>query len=288
MTFPVDLHTHSYYSPDASCSPQELCASAKMAGLRGVVITDHNTTRHFEESRVAAEQAGLLTCQGIEVTASYRESDMHVLGYAAHFDVDLLCEGLQKTIEGYRERSRAIAQKITELGLAHIDIDLLDSTSKVGHVTKPALAQEIARQREMPYPDALRLVERGGPAYIPYGQWVLHSEAAVDLITKAGGKAVLAHPGDIFLSRSSLPMIERWQALEEMIALLVHHGLYGIEVYYPSHSPEVIARLLVLAKRFSLVITGGSDWHGELFTPDRMLGMGGMETGDFLNRFLRE
>lgn len=252
-----------------------------MQGMKGLVITDHNNFMHFEESTRAAQEEGLMTCQGIEITASFQQSDIHVLGYAVQFDTSVFRRVFEKMAQGYNERSQAIVEKVVQRGLAELDFDTLKQSSRTGYVSKVNIAYAIAEQRNILITEALALVERGGPAYVPYGAWVITPEEAVDLIIHAGGKPVFAHPGDLFLKRSSLPIEERWPMFEQLVGHLAKRGLRGIETCYPTHSIEMKERLHVIAERFGLIETGGSDWHGEQFKPDRLLGMGGVTSTVF-------
>jgi hypothetical protein len=286
--FPVDLHAHSNFSPDAQYPPNEVFAQAKAAGLTGLVITDHNGTKHFADALAAAKEHGLDTCQGIEITANFEESDVHVLGYSLNFDIAVLDEGLQQTIDGYNERTRAITNKVVEAGLAKIDFDELQASLPSPYVSKPNVGQEIAKQQGIPYPEAIKLVERGGPGYVPYGKWALKPEQAIEIINHAGGKAVLAHPGDFFTTRSSVPEAERWQMVERLIMVMVEAGLYGIEAFYVKHTKEQIERFQEFAVQHELVETGGTDWHGEAFKPDRKLGLGGGVPTEQFKRILRD
>lgn len=279
--FPVDLHTHSNYSPDAQYAPRDLCTQAAAAGLSGIVITDHNCTNHFNAAQAAAQACNLSSCQGVEITARYRNSDVHVLGYARAFDRAVLDAGLRETIDGYNARSREITEKVRAAGLADVDFAGLKKNVAGPYVSKPNIAQEIARQRGIPYPKAIKLVERGGPAYVPYGDWAMTPAEAAVLISKAGGVAVLAHPGDFFTTRSSVPEAERWIMVEELLTQLTAAGLFGIEVQYPTHTPSVVERLRTLAEEHRLFQTGGSDWHGGAFKPDRTFGIAGVSTETF-------
>ncbi|MDB5204216.1 MAG: hypothetical protein JWP09_244 [Candidatus Taylorbacteria bacterium] len=281
MKFEIDCQTHSHYSPDAEKSPLAIFERARSLGLKGVIVTDHNTTSHFLNIKKVAKATGLMTCLALEITATYENSDIHILAYGNNMDAKILESMLKRIRESYNKRSKAMIQKLSKAGIAQIDFEKLLKKSKSACVTKPAIADAFAHIKKIDQKSALAFFERGGVAYVPYGTWIPTPEAVVKLICKAGGKAVFAHPGDFFGKRSSLPEEKREPAFLKLMDILLGAGLAGIEVWYPSHTKELENKFKKVAKENDLLTTGGSDWHGPKFTPNREVGQRGISVSQF-------
>lgn len=267
----IDCHSHSFFSPDAEESPNKIFKTAHKAGLEGMVITDHNTTTHFSSCEKAAKKNKIFTCQGLEITSTYMGADVHILGYSNSFNKKSLEPLLKQIRSGYNKRSKKILLKLKKIGIEINFSDLLKK-SKSGCVSKPIIAREISRIKKINQKAALKFVERGGVAYVPYGCWAPPPNKVVQTILKAGGKAVFAHPGDFFGKRNSLPASKIECSFDKLLKLLIKSGLSGIEVGYPTHTRKQILRFKLIAAKYALVPTGGSDWHGEIFTPNKKIG----------------
>lgn len=276
MKYEIDCQVHSYYSPDASESPKFIFERAKSLGLKGVIITDHNTTSHFSSVQRAAKTVGILTCLALEISTNYMNSDIHILAYGNNIKKDVLEPLLARIRESYNDRSKIMLKKLEQAGVAKIDFNHLLKQSKGDCVTKPLIAKNLARLKKIDQKTALAFFERGGVAYVPYGVWIPGPEQAVRLICKAGGKAVLAHPGDFFGKRSSIPEKKRENAFKKLFESLVEAGLVGVEVWYANHTKIQIKKFRTLALEHNLLMVGGSDWHGRVFTPNKEIGDGGI------------
>lgn len=281
MKYPYDLHVHSAYSGDAELLPETIFEKAKQLNLKGVVITDHNAVRSIDLVKDIAAKFGLFTCQGIEISAKYLKIDVHILGYSLNFKKDVLLSGLKKTLSGYNERSKTIVDKINQLKIAKISFDKLAKEFPDFYLPKPRIAEEVAYQNKIPFKKALALMERGGPTYTPYGEWAMSPEDAVKLIKKANGIPILAHPGD-FEKRSSFSPQKTEKILFRLIDSLVKIGLLGLEAIYSKHTSSQNRRFRLLAKNKNLLITGGTDWHGEKLTPEFEIGDFGITSKDFM------
>lgn len=280
MKYECDMQVHSCYSSDGMHTPEELFAMAKKRRLKALVITDHNVVRGIEPSLKAAKKFHLPTLEAIEISTKYKEADIHILGYALRFKKYILQKGLKKTIDGYNQRSKKISEKVNALKIAKINFQKLLQKS-VSFVTKPNIAQEISKQKKISLPEALRYVERGGPAFVPYGNWAMSPIQAVKIIHQAGGIAVLAHPGDIFHKRSGYAKAKGKKIFRELLNLLLKYSLNGIEVYYPTHTKNNILYFKKIAKKYNLIATGGSDWHSQEKDPDSKIGKRGISFKQF-------
>lgn len=249
----IDLHVHSTYS-DGTLRPRELVELALARGLAAISITDHDTTEGTAEAREAAGNTGLEVVPGIELSVVDTERHLHLLGYYIDPENSEMQCALADIQAARIARNGRIIEKLRGLGLK-ITMPEVEAKSAVGQTGRPHIAQvlvekKIARSME----DAFaRFLKRGAVGYVP--RLVLDAGRAIALIRGAGGIAVLAHPGTIDSSLRTIP---------EIVEQLAAAGLGGIEVYYPVHSVRNQKQLSALASRYGLVITGGSDYHGDI------------------------
>ena len=246
----IDLHTHSTAS-DGRLSPSDLVVRAAAAGVTVLGLTDHDTTGGVSEAALAAAGKGIELVPGIEVTAVVDGADVHVLGYF----VDAASPSLGVFLDAQRrqrvDRVRQMIGKLASLGVV-LDADailapgLADRTKAVGRpwIAAALVAGGYAANKD----DAFdRWLSRGRPAFVPR-----QGAAPVDVIRcihDAGGLASLAHP--VLAGRDDL--IPGWAG----------DGLDAIEVYHSDHDAETSAHYLALATRLHLLVTGGSDYHGD-------------------------
>lgn len=250
----IDLHTHSTAS-DGRCTPRELVARAAAAGVRTLGLTDHDTVAGCAEAQTACGEAGLQFVSGIEVTTVMGRSelpkDVHVLGYFVETGAAAFLAFLAEQRERRLDRVREMVERLASLGIA-LDLDAilrpgLQDTGKAAG--RPWIARAlveggyVASAREA----FDRWLSRGCPAYVPR---VGPSPAdAFARIHAAGGLVSLAHPG--------------LTAIDPQIPELVAAGLDAIEVYHSKHDWVATRRYLAMAGEFNLLVTGGSDFHGE-------------------------
>jgi len=282
MRHEVDCQIHSSFSPDAEESPLSIFRHAKKIGLRGVIITDHNTTTHFETVKHLEKKFNLLTCTALEITASYEKSDIHILAYGKNLKQKKIEPMLRRIRESYNKRSKKMILKLRKNNIAKINFKSLLKQSKCGYVTKPVIAKVISRFKKISLKEALSYLERGGIAYVPYGTWIPDPAKVVKLIIKAGGKPIFAHPGEFFGKRSSLPTKKRISSFNKLMKILLNAGLSGMELYYPSHTKKQIAYFKKIIKKHNLLISGGSDWHGPTFSKNKKMGDAGISAQEFL------
>jgi predicted metal-dependent phosphoesterase TrpH len=251
----VDLHTHSTAS-DGSRLPADVIREAKRVGLAALALTDHDTVAGIAEATAMGAELGVRVIPGIELSAVEGESETHILGL--HLtdirEMELELVGLR---DMRRARAARIVQRLNELGV-RIDLDSVLEQAAGGAVGRPHVARAmIAEGWAVDFRDAFdRYLGNGRPAYVPKERLAVND--AIALIHRAGGLAILAHPSHT--------------GTRERIAAFVNQGIDGVEVRHPSHSSEDTARLLALVEHFSLVPSGGSDWHGATDGP-RVLGM---------------
>lgn len=241
----VDLHAHSTAS-DGSCSPAALVEEAKRLGLAAVALTDHDTLDGIAEAQAAASRLNVRLVVGIELSAVEQDEETHVLGLHIA-EPDELQHRLEQLKQMRRTRAERIVARLNELGV-RIGFDDVLECAAGGALGRPHVARALVNGGwAMDFRDAFdRYLGNGRPAYV--GKDRLPITEAFEMIHRARGLAVLAHPG-------SAGKRERIEALAKL-------GLDGLEVMHPSHNAEDVARLGALADHFGLVRSGGSDWHG--------------------------
>lgn len=262
----VDLHIHSTAS-DGTLSPAEILSQAAQAGLSAISITDHDTIDGVRAALSAGIPEGLGFISGVEISAAHPpdfpcRGSLHILGYGISVDHDDLNRDLRKLQNARSERNPSIVRRLNRLGI-DITLEEVLEIAGSGQAGRPHIAEALIRKNyAADVDDAFgRYLGTGKPAYVD--KYRIPSADAIAMIQKAGGAAVLAHPGLI------LPSGE-WP-LDAMITELKLCGLDGIEVFYPEHSHDCTRRLQAFAERLQLLITGGTDFHGDL-KPEMSLG----------------
>ncbi|HPR83385.1 MAG TPA: PHP domain-containing protein [Pontiellaceae bacterium] len=258
----IDLHSHSIFS-DGSSSPEELIALAEQGGLTALALTDHDTTDGLVRFMDAGRNTSVQTVAGIELSAEFGEVTFHILGYLFDSAHEELQTALKWVREGRTERNVRILEKLNRLGynLTHDDVRKHAGDELVG---RPHFAAALIEKGHFKHKDKIfqQLLGKGKAAYAERRR--LTPEACVEIIRKAGGVPVIAHPGQMKLTSRNL---------RRLVKKLKEHGLGGIEVWHPIHHPHQVVSYLSICEDFDLVATGGSDFHGSL-TPDLTLGRG--------------
>ena len=254
----IDLHAHSTVS-DGTDSPAGLVAAAAAAGVGVLAITDHDTTAGWDEA-AAALPAGMRLVRGAEFSCTSpcgregeREVSVHLLGYL--FDPAhpaIVAE--QERLRGERHaRLVGMTEKMAAAGYP-VDVDTVFAHLPEGaSAGRPHLARALVSAGVVGSVDEAfaQLLYSGSPYYVPKADTPVRS--AVEMVTAAGGVAVIAHA----LAR------RRGRVLEpSVIVELAAAGLGGVEVDHPDHGPEDRALLRDLAARHGLLTTGSSDYHG--------------------------
>ncbi len=246
----VDLHLHTTAS-DGRCSPDGLVDRCADVGLRVISVTDHDTRAGEAAARARALERGIEFVSGIEITSVHGGKDVHLLAYnlAPHVpELDaLLAEQRRLRVD----RAREIAERLARAG-APIDIDaLIASASQASGkaVARPQIAQYlIAAGHVSSVGEAFdRFLGENCDAYVPHQG--ASPATVVALVSSGRGVTSLAHPGR--LNR------------DELIPDLVDAGLTCIEAYHSTHDATAQAHYLDLARRHGLLVTGGSDYHGD-------------------------
>jgi len=251
----VDLHMHSTAS-DGSRAPGDVVREAKRIGLGAIALTDHDTLDGLAEAEAVGAELGVRIVRGVELSAVEGPVETHILGLHLTDTAELEAE-LVALREMRRTRAERIVAKLNDLGV-RVEFASVLEQSAGGAIGRPHVARAlIAEGWAVDFRDAFeRYLGNGKPAYVSKDRLAVRD--AIDLIHRTGGLAVLAHPAQ--------------GGTRERVEAFVRDGIDGIEVRHPSHSAEDMLRLSALVEHFSLVPSGGSDWHGAAEGP-RILGM---------------
>ena len=254
----VDLHIHSTAS-DGRLSPAEVVHKAAELGLTIIALTDHDTVDGVAPALAAAEAyPHLKIIPAVEISTDMPTDEVHVLGYfVEHTDRELRAT-LERMRHSRQHRAQRMIAKLDNLGMP-LDWQRVQEIAGSGSVGRPHLAQAMLEKGYIAsFREAFtKYIGRGGPAYVVRDK--MTPQEAVRLILRSKGLPVLAHP--LTISRP-----------EEMIVELKAAGLVGIEAYYDSYTADEVERLLGLASRYSLIASGGSDYHGLDASIETMMG----------------
>ena len=260
----IDLHTHSTAS-DGSYSPRELITLALKRGISILALTDHDTIMGLEEAENAAKEAGIGFIPGIELEISGENAvtgEFHLLGLGITKPGPDFTNALADLYQRRKERNLEILERMKEMNITanYNEIVAFSGGHSVGrpHFASYLVKNRIARNTEQAFD---RYLGKGKPLYVP--KEGLELEQALSIIKGAGGIAVLAHPMSLYVS---------WGKLPDLIKSLADRGLQGIEAWHPTAKVQECKRLAELGKSLRLIVSAGSDFHGEL-RRDRKLGI---------------
>lgn len=256
----TDFHIHTHYS-DGQHSVKDTLEQAKKAGLEFVSLSDHNWPYNLDEKSKIASDIGIAHIEGIEISARYNETNIHILGYSKKFDKNILINGLNEQLKGFDKRAREIVEKINASKITYIDFDEMSSRYK-GCIQNFPIMIFIAENLKLSLDDAKSIYKKFS---LPYGDWHLNVAEAIDLIHKAGGIAVLAHP---FLYKRKFGDDE----FNSLFKLALDSGIDGLESKHSDQSQEEEIEIAKLAFANGLITTGGSDFHGLAIHPHRKIG----------------
>ncbi len=250
----IDLHTHTTAS-DGRLTPSQLITHAADVGLCAVAVTDHDTVDGIPEARSYAREIGMPFIPGIEISAEYTATGtMHILGYFIDETTESFADALAFLQEARRNRNPMIIERLNHYGV-NVTMDDVRQEAGGDQIGRPHFARAIVRKGfASSIPEAFeRYVKKGAPCYVDKQRF--SPDRAIELIRKAGGIPVIAHPKtlNIDFGRELPPFLSR---LKEM-------GLMGLEAYYYNHSRAEEEYFLGLSHKLSLLATGGSDFHGD-------------------------
>jgi len=248
-------------------TPAQLVERAKHLGLKAVALTDHDTVAGLGLFQTAGQARDLETIPGVEISTDYPTGTMHLLGLLIDSQNQGFRAFLKQLADGRQVRNPQIVERLKQLGLA-ITMEEVEAEAGVSNagiegvglseksIGRPHIAAVLIRKGYAESKQAAfdKYLAKGRPAYVP--RFLASAEESINQIHSASGLAILAHPPYI--------MAKDDEELERIVGELKRKGLDGIEVYFSTHTREQTALCERLAREFGLVVTGGSDFHGDL------------------------
>lgn len=259
----VDLHAHSTAS-DGSDPPTGLVELAEQAGLASLALTDHDTQQGVAEAVAAAASTDLELIPGVELSLSYDRGGMHLVVLWLDPGEGPLQDRLAALRAGRDVRNLEIVQRLTSAGLP-LTIDEIETEAGGGSVGRPHIAAVMVARGYVPDIRAAfdLWLGNGRPGYV--GRDRLYPEEAIGLARESGGVPVLAHPHTLGITTAT--------QMADLLTRLKRAGLVGLEALYGAYRRHEREGYADLARRFELIPSGGSDYHGT-YKPGLMLGAG--------------
>jgi len=258
----TDLHVHSTAS-DGRFHPEELVAKAAALGITALAIADHDSVDGVTPGLEAARAFPDLTfIPNVEISTDTDSGEVHILGYFIDYRDSELLARLEGFRNSRRNRARAMLAKLEGLGMP-LSWERVQEFAGTGAIGRPHVAQAMLEKGYIAtFREAFdKYIGHGGPAYVPRDK--MTPAEAVALVLGSHGLPGLAHPGTV-------------SNLETLLYELKDAGLEALEVHYGNYTPEQRQVLGEIARRYRLVPTGGSDYHGLEGMSETMLGEAGV------------
>lgn len=259
MTPNYDLHNHSNCS-DGAHRPSELVRIASEAGATVIALTDHDCTYGLAEAAEAAVVAGIGFVPGVEISVTWEDSTIHIVGLNIDATNPALVAGLASIRNGRISRGREMAKDFDALGIAGTfegawalaeNKEMLGRTHFARYLVEKGVVPDVSRAFD-------RFLVKGRPGYVAH-EWAKLGDA-VAWIRGAGGIAVIAHPGRYKITH---------EAMRRLIAEFIAAGGEAIEVVTGSHTTDQYRQYARLAREFNLLASRGADFHGLGESPHR-------------------
>ncbi len=248
----IDLHVHSNCS-DGTFTPSELVAYAVEKGLTAFALTDHDTTDGIDEAMQAACGQPVSVIPGIEFSTNYEGKDLHIVGLFIDKEHPVFRSRLTEFLASREKRNKEMCRRLREIGGIEIDYDTIRSMYPDAVLTRAHYADYLMKRHYVG--DRKEAFERyvgdHCRCYVPREK--VSPEDVVALLGETGAISVLAHPTLYHMSDARL---------EALIARLKEAGLDGMETIYSTYTEGETRQMKSLAKKYGLLESGGSDFHG--------------------------
>ena len=247
-----DLHTHSTFS-DGTFTPSQIIDEAIAQGISAVALTDHNTVAGLKEFMSYAEGKDIIAVPGIEFSTGYEEKELHIVGlFISEKYYDIITDKV-KHVNDLKDKSNIAL--IDALGADGYELDYkkIKASTPGGQVNRAHIAAEMTKKGYVGSIDEAfsTLLSSKGKYYRPPER--LTSFETIEFIRSIGALPILAHP---FLNLDE-------QRLRRFLSEAKQYGLAGMETMYSKYSEETTLLARSIAKEYSLLESGGSDFHGE-------------------------
>jgi predicted metal-dependent phosphoesterase TrpH len=255
----IDLHIHSTAS-DGSLTPSEILRQAQKLRLAAIAITDHDSLEGSKAARRTGIPSSLKFLTGVEISAAYPpffpgSGSFHILGYRIRLDDTILNQSLGRLRQARKNRNPQILERLDKLGFP-LSIEEVQQAAGQGQIGRPHIAQAMMNKGFVQSIDEAfdNYLGNNKPAYVD--KYRIACAEAIRIILGADGIPVLAHPGLLNSKNKS--------DLEALIVNLKTIGIKGIEAYYPKHTRQKMKDYIEIADRHNLLVTGGTDFHGDI------------------------
>jgi predicted metal-dependent phosphoesterase TrpH len=247
----ADLHCHSVVS-DGTLHPEALAERAKLNGVELWSLTDHDEIDGQQRAAAAARALGLDYLSGCEISVSFAGVTVHIVGLGFDAEDESLRQGLAATRDGRDVRAREMSTELAKVGIKNAFEGALKYVGNPALISRTHFARHLVDSGVCGDTNEVfrRYLTEGKPGYVPH-RWAALGDA-VRWITRAGGMAVIAHPG-----RYRFTPTEEYALFSEFIA----HGGRGVEVVTGSHSVADYQKYADMATEFGLLASRGSDFH---------------------------
>ena len=247
----IDLHIHSTYS-DGTNSVDELFQIAKIQDLDTISITDHDSIASYEEATICSERYGISYLPGIELSTDFEGKEIHILGYGIDPTYEPLHHHLDQFIQSRTLRNHKMIALLNEHGF-RIAYDDLEEMFPDSILTRAHIARYLYQTGQLSsIQKAFRYIQDDGPCYVSRERF--QAQDAIQLIHDAKGIAVVAHPTLYNLNQ---------KGYDHLFSTLKEFGLDGIEGIYSTYSVSETNSMKKFGQMYHLVISGGTDYHGE-------------------------
>lgn len=247
----ADLHCHSVVS-DGTLTPEELAARAKANGVELWALTDHDEIGGQQRAAAAAHAHGMAYLTGVEISVTFADTTVHIVGLGFNPHDAQLAEGLAATRGGRGERAEEMAEQLARAGIPGAYEGALQFVGNPALISRTHFARFLVETGVCKDTSEVfrRYLIEGKPGYVPH-RWASLGNA-VRWITEAGGMAIIAHP-----ARYKFTANEEYALFSEF----KQHGGLGVEVVTGSHSAAEYVTYAAMAQEFGLAASRGSDFH---------------------------
>jgi len=242
----IDLHMHTNCS-DGVLAPAELLARVRQKDIAAFAVTDHDSLAGYRVLQELVQPGDPELISGVELSVDCEGEDLHMLGYLCDPDHPELNQRLAFFQQERNRRGLLMVEKLNQLGV-ELSFETVQQVAGDSAIGRPHVAEALLRKGLVENFDDVfrRYIGNGRPAYVKKAR--LTPGETIDLIHTAGGVAVMAHPGI--------------NGMYRFVDKLAPLGLDGVEVYHYAHDQEQVRQFKRLAKRYGLLLSGGSDFHG--------------------------
>lgn len=250
--FRADLHCHTIFS-DGTLSPEALIDKAQEIGLSALCITDHDSVEAYKRALPYAQAKQILLGTGVEFSCTHKETSVHLLGYGIDITHPKLLSFCQRHAKRRTERNRKILEKLRQINMPLSEEELCSMGHMIG---RPHIALLMLKKGYVPsIKTAFQLyIGDDKPCYVRGCAFSV--EETIAIIHEAGGKAFIAHPH----------LLHHRCKIKELLCFPID----GLECYYAQFNNEQTKRFIKLAKEKNLLMSGGSDFHGETLEHTRL------------------